>query len=376
MKRMLALALCAMLMLLCGCTDGLDLSLMVISMGIDITENGVIVTIKAPDYSASAGKGEQESDQEYLTLSASGIDWAHALAALSGSTPRTLRYSQLREAVISLDSLSLVSLRDILSQIGQLQNVRTQAVLVLCREQAKDFLTQQQPYIGRRLSKYLDVTLENYSRQGYIPATTFAAAYRDLGGALRHPLVTYASLNLYDDLDAPQDGQPLDVPSGDLPRQGAETAEYIGAVAMGDGKYAILTAYEMQLYHLITGGAQTLYFEYDGRYYSAATQRRRKLHIEETDGHSVLTLELPVVIEYSIFSGEAQAGVTAFLEGEISALLHKLQAVGCDALGFGSVAVRRFASLYDWNAYAWNTRYRQADIVVQVKALMRQAGRL
>lgn len=145
---------------------------------------------------------------------------------------------------------------------------------------------------------------------------------------------------------------------------------------MGDGEYAILTAYEMQLYHLITGGAQTLYFEYDGRYYSAATQRRRKLHIEETDGHSVLTLELPVVIEYSIFSGEAQAGVTAFLEGEISALLHKLQAVGCDALGFGSVAVRRFASLYDLNAYAWNTRYRQADIVVQVKALMRQAGRL
>lgn len=375
-KRMLALLLCMPLLFLCGCTDGLDLSLMVISMGIDITSNGVIVTIKAPDYSASADKGGQESDQEYLTLSASGVDWAHALATLSGSTPRALRYSQLREAVISLDSLSLVSLRDILSQIGQLQNVRTQAVLVLCREQAKDFLTQQQPYIGKRLSKYLDVTLENYTWQGYIPATTFAAAYRDLGGAWRQPLVTYASLNLYDRLDAPQEGQPLDVQSGDLPRQGASTAEYIGAVAMGDREYAILTAYEMQLYHLITGGAQTLYFEYDGRYYSVATQRRRKLHIKETDGHSVLTLELPVVIEYSIFSGEAQAGVTAFLEGEVSALLHKLQAVGCDALGFGSVAVRRFASMYDWNAYAWGERYRQADIVVQVKTLMRQAGRL
>lgn len=42
-----------------------------------------------------------------------------------------------------------------------------------------------------------------------------------------------------------------------------------------------------------------------------------------------------MIIEYSIFSGEPEAGVTAFLEAEISGLMHKLQSVDCDALGFG-----------------------------------------
>ena len=378
MKRALCALLCALLPLLCGCSDGLDLSLMIISMGVDVTENGVVATIKAPDYTGKSAAGQDDGGgQEYLTLSAAGVDWPHALAALSGSTPRALRFSQLREVVISLDSLQTVRLQDILSQVGQLQNIRSPAVLVLCRDDARTFLQQQQPQIGKRLSKYLDATLENYDQQGYIPSTTLAAVLRDLSGSWRAPLITYASLNVYDNLDAPQPGQPLDVEGGDLPRQGASTAEYVGGVAIGaNGDYTILTGYEVQLYHLIIGEPQSLFFAFGDRYYSAKWKKPHRLRIEEKDSRSVLTLELPVIIEYSIFSGEPEAGVTAFLEAEISGLMHKLQSVDCDALGFGSVAARRFATLYEWNAYGWHDRYREADIVVEVKAQMRQAGRL
>ena len=378
MKRALCALLCALLPLLCGCSDGLDLSLMIISMGVDVTENGVVATIKAPDYTGKSAAGQDDGGgQEYLTLSAAGVDWPHALAALNGSTPRALRFSQLREVVISLDSLQTVRLQDILSQVGQLQNIRSQAVLVLCRDDARTFLQQQQPQIGKRLSKYLDATLENYDQQGYIPSTTLAAVLRDLSGSWRAPLITYASLNVYDNLDAPQPGQPLDVEGGDLPRQGASTAEYVGGVAIGpNGDYTILTGYEVQLYHLIIGEPQSLFFAFGDRYYSAKWKKPHRLRIEEKDSRSVLTLELPVIIEYSMFSGEPEAGVTAFLEAEISGLMHKLQSVDCDALGFGSVAARRFATLYEWNAYGWHDRYREADIVVEVKAQMRQAGRL
>ena len=338
----------------------------------------MVATIKAPDYTGKSAAGQDDGGgQEYLTLSAAGVDWPHALAALSGSTPRALRFSQLREVVISLDSLQTVRLQDILSQVGQLQNIRSQAVLVLCRDDARTFLQQQQPQIGKRLSKYLDATLENYDQQGYIPSTTLAAVLRDLSGSWRAPLITYASLNVYDNLDAPQPGQPLDVEGGDLPRQGASTAEYVGGVAIGaNGDYTILTGYEVQLYHLIIGEPQSLFFAFGDRYYSAKWKKPHRLRIEEKDSRSVLTLELPVIIEYSIFSGEPEAGVTAFLEAEISGLMHKLQSVDCDALGFGSVAARRFATLYEWNAYGWHDRYREADIVVEVKAQMRQAGRL
>ena len=85
MKRALSALLCALLPLLCGCSDGLDLSLMIISMGVDVTENGVVATIKAPDYTGKSAAGQDDGGgQEYLTLSAAGVDWPHALAALSG----------------------------------------------------------------------------------------------------------------------------------------------------------------------------------------------------------------------------------------------------------------------------------------------------
>ena len=97
MKRALCALLCALLPLLCGCSDGLDLSLMIISMGVDVTENGVVATIKAPDYTGKSAAGQDDGGgQEYLTLSAAGVDWPHALAALSGSTPRALRFSCAR----------------------------------------------------------------------------------------------------------------------------------------------------------------------------------------------------------------------------------------------------------------------------------------
>ena len=66
----------------------------------------------------------------------------------------------------------------------------------------------------------------------------------------------------------------------------------------------------------------------------------------------------------------------ALSDERIQKAVETLQGFHCDALGFGSVAARRFATLYEWNAYGWHDRYREADIVVEVKAQMRQAGRL
>jgi len=78
-KRTLCALLCALLPLLCGCSDGLDLSLMIVSMGVDVTENGVVVTIKAPDYTGKSAAGQDDGGgQEYLTLSAAGVDWPRA----------------------------------------------------------------------------------------------------------------------------------------------------------------------------------------------------------------------------------------------------------------------------------------------------------
>lgn len=385
MKRLLLFLLifsCALP--LTGCENSLDLSLMVVSMGVDVHAQGVTVTIKAPDYSAAAqsGGGDEGSSQSggaqgYLTISVTGTDWAHAMMLLSASTPRKLHFTQLREVAVGLDSLQRIPLPELLAYIDRIQSVRSHAVLVMCPGKAQEFIARQQPYIGKRLSKHLDATLQVYAQNGYIPTTSLSAALRDYMGYWRDPLVAYASVNIQKEAGQPQNGQPVDELGGDLPREGLDTAEYVGAFAMGAyGAYTLLTGYEMQLYNLITGHDQLLLFGYDGRYYGAERVRPVQLRIEENAQSLTLVLDLSVNILYSIYSGPPERGVTAYLEGEISALLHKLQSVSCDALGYGSVAVRAFADLHSWNAWQWPARYRQASVIVRIDASMQQSGRV
>ena len=191
MKRLIALALCACFALpLTGCTNALDLYLMVVSMGVDVAGDGVTVTIKVPSYAASAQSGGEEggegsASQTYLTISASGADWAQAMTALSAATPRSLHFSQLREVVVGMDSLQHARLPDLLACIDRLQSARTQAMLVMCPGKAQEFITRQQPFIGKRLSKHIDAALKTYESIGVIPSSPLANVLRDYMGYWR-----------------------------------------------------------------------------------------------------------------------------------------------------------------------------------------------
>ena len=70
-----------------------------------------------------------------------------------------MRFGQLREIVIGMDAAQQRQLVPILTQVDILQNVRTHAQVIICRGEAKDFLSRQKSVIGKRLSTYLDVTL-------------------------------------------------------------------------------------------------------------------------------------------------------------------------------------------------------------------------
>jgi len=377
---------CTVIFLLCvalgGCSDGLSQSLMVITMGIDLKESGVTVSIKAPNYGAT-GKSESsaggEKDEEaYFTLSVTGQTWEHAMSLLNAAAPRQLRFGQVREIVVSLDTVRNGQLPQLLMQVDILQNVRTHARVIVCEGSAAAFLKSQKSVIGKRLSAYLDVTLDTLREKGYIPTATLSSLLRDLFSIWRDPLIACAAFAQEGEIgrDLSDPDRPVSQSAGTLPASGANMGEYVGALALGSaGSLTLLTGYEVQLYHLITGQLHSMAMGVDGQFFDVLPRGKSRLQLKSEAGRDVLCLHLPLTVEYSAFRDAPTADVKTHIQREAEALICKLQAAGCDALGFGGLAARRYLSLFDFTASDWPGRYRNAAVRVEVSVTLRQQGR-
>lgn len=380
---------CFALMLLCclvfsGCSDGLSRSLMVITMGVDVKDGGYTITVKAPNYGATGGgaggsaDSEGKGDENYLLLSVTGKSWEHAMSLLNAAAPRQMRFGQLREIVIGMDAAQQRQLVPILTQVDILQNVRTHAQVIICWGEAKDFLSRQKSVIGKRLSTYLDVTLDSLRLKGYIPTAPLSALLRDLNCVWRDPLIAFAAFQgeNADGTDSADDGRPVDQAAGTLPRSGTDMGEYVGALAVGSrGQLTLLTGYEVQLYHLLTGAKQAMALGVEEQYFNVSPRAGRKMRILSENGRETLYLYLPVTVEYSAFLQDPSRNVAAYLEQQAEDLLRKLKAGGCDALGYGCIAVRKYKTFFEWSQSGWPMRYQSADVRVEVKAVYRQQGR-
>ena len=258
--------------------------------------------------------------------------------------PLEIRFGQLREVVVGQGARERHLLAELLGWADRLPNVRSHALVILCPGEARDLVEGQQPVIGKRLSKYLDLSMQHAQQQGDIPTTTLACALRDMTGPWRDPLLTAAEA-------------------------GAEGVRYEGAWAVGaGGETTYLSGREVQLFRLLQGEKQALLVECGGR--SFAVEGRGG--VERAVVGDTLRVRLPVTLIYSLYEQAPPPETARVLEEELAALVHKLQQARCDGLGFGCDAVRQYARLGDWLASDWPGRYAQARVEVRVEARARQ----
>ena len=340
MRKIAWLLICCLA--LTGCAGRVELSLMAIALGVDADEGGVTLTLKAPDYSAASQ--DKAAQKGYLTLSARGETWEAAVAALLASSPLDIRFGQLREVAVSRQALAHHALRELLGGVDRLPNVRSHALVLLCPGEARTLIEAQQPVIGKRLSKYLDLSMQHAQAQGDIPTTTLACALRDLTGPWRDPLLTWAEAT-------------------------PEGVAYAGGWAVsGEGEVTPLTGHEVQLYRLLTGERQRLRFDYQGQVLGAEVRGG----VDQAVAGNALVLRVPVTVLYSLYEEAPPPGAAEALRQEVVALMGKLQAAHCDALGFGNWAVREYADLDAWLASGWPARYAASEVRVEVVAAYRQ----
>lgn len=370
---------------LSGCMNRtLEEQLLVIILGVDQTaENNIRITVKVPSNSdsgsspSSGGEGDAASGGEqmgYLLMEATGKEFSDAMNLLNATTPRTLNFSQLREVVIGERAARSPRFSSLLHEISALPRMRSQAALVICKDDANSFATEQKPYVGMRLSRYVETTISNYAGKGFVPTTNLWEGLRDLGYGFRDPLLIYAAVNDFESTQAPDEENVLDAQAGGLPRKSVSPIEFFGAAATdGISVSGILTGYEMALLHLIHGDVQSLHIQEAGSF-------PVPIYARAPAALSVDLASRPIILRVSLaceaYPAPGDTPESAHLEKtlteDVERVLWKLQSFRCDGVGFGNLAVRSFPDLTAWEAFGWREKYVAAQTEVKISVHMRE----
>ena len=320
-------------------------------------EGNYRLSVKAP-----AASQQQDEEKGYLTLEALGGSFAEAMLLLHASTPRRLNFSQVREVMINSGAAESDALHDLLREISALPRFRGAAAVIVCPNGACEAAARVKPYMGLRLSRYTEDSLTDASEKGFTPNATVLTALRDLGSGVADPLLILGDINRFSGEGM---GAGLSALAGSLARKSADPIDLFGA-AVTDGTQVTgyLTGEEMALLHLLTGSGHFYVENLDNRPVTLYARGPAELSVRLSE--RPIRLEIRLMCDARCAPKEAwnEEEVRAETEARILALIRRLQRLDCDALGFGSRAVRSFLWIRDWEKLDFKRLYREAEISV------------
>ncbi len=394
MKKAILIALLfACLPLLCACGDGMEIEehAFALSMAVDRTDLGqtrVSLQVLAGGQSGGAEGGEakkkegEETGGEdepalvqdgYLLVSATGEDYPHALAVLAATVPRKLSLSHLREVVVSEELARSEAFYPLLMQIHASYEAEESAFLVVSKGEAQKVIAAQRPYIGSRLSRYLELLFAYYIDLGYIPQSRLGDVMRTMTAQVGDPAVIYAAV--HDTQDAPTYAQAnaLDALPGNLPHQSASKLDFLGAAIFSERRMVgALTGTQVQLLRMLTGEfKQCPYFLGDEEYTLRQTKRSRQ-SVRFSGGQASVAVSVHLTAEKRIPAQVDAAALRGQLEQELHGLITKLQSTNSDCLGLGRQVIRRYATVAGWEQSNWRAAYVAAPVQVEVGLLVQQ----
>lgn len=371
MKRLLLL-LCLCALCLSGCMSRqLEEELLVIVLGVDADENDTVcLTVKVPSSAAQ----QQKEEDGYLLYSAKGRGFADALAMLRAAAPRQLNFSQVREIIFGIGAARQADFSLLLSQIDAIPRFRCSAAVIVCREEAREFVEALKPDLGVRLSRYADTTLSNSAGKGFTPDTDLCETLRDLGLGFEDPLLILGAVGGEADGSPVNEKNVLDALPGALPWQGAGKIELFGAAATDGVRVSgFLTGYEMALIHLMEGGASSLTVRQEADVPLHVTALHpAKLFVDVSVRPIRLTAALTFEVHYPPGHAPDAAALQKTLAADLDRMLAHLQALRCDGAGFGNAAASHFLTVQAWEALGWREAYARAERQIILTVICRE----
>lgn len=377
MKKILLIVLLLSLLPFSGCMSRqLEEQLLVIILAVDETEDDKIrLTVKAPSHAGGSGEssGKGGEQQGYLLLEATGKDFTNAVNVLHATTPRTLNFSQVREVVIA-DSLAREQdFSRLLFNISALPRMRGAATVIICRGAAYELAKNQKPYVGTRLSRYVETTLANYARKGYMPNTTLEEGVSKLGYGFQDPLFALGGVNDFSHEADQSSENELQAIAGKLPRKSENRVELFGAAATDGMKISgYLSGYEMSVLHFLWGSGESLSVPSSlGSPVPVYARIPATLGVEFRGEKACLKITVVGEGHYAPGYRPDADELERTIRMDIESVIRHLQNLRCDGLGFGNQAVKKFLTASAWEKIGWRDLYCQAEVEISVSVHLR-----
>ncbi len=390
--RLIALLTALTLLSGCGHTASLGERAFVLVMALDVVGDGQLrmaVQISSGTRSlnesgASSGAPEGASSNSsdssgtpanpsvqqgaYYLISATGDSYAQALALLHATIPRKLDFSHMREVIVGEPLARAEAFPSVLRSVLSTRSVRPSALLVVAQNDARYFTSLQQPYLGSRLSQYIDMRISDAEHFGFIHEATLAEAWENMHTHRMDALVSYAAA---DDFDVPRaltPGRILDDLPGHLPRSSINHTEYLGAALLDNQRMvATVTGFGSQMTHILRGTAQEILYTIDRRSFVLTQRRPAKRHVARQGAQTILRVEVWLAaIPSEMSSAPDLDALKAQLTRDLTDQLLFYQSVRADPVGFGRYAVRFFPTEQAWNAHDWRSEFASAAVEVEV----------
>ncbi|WP_112179061.1 MULTISPECIES: Ger(x)C family spore germination protein [Paraliobacillus] len=226
-----------LLLILTGCYDRIELEQQsyVIAVGIDKGEEtgtfSFTFQLANPEVGATLSAGSDEEPQETVTIT--GSDIITATNTANSFITKKITLDQTKVIIISEELARSKDFIRVIQTAARTPQIRRSVQLIVSKENASDFLNNNEPKTETRPHKYYQYMLNRASQTGIIPDANLHRFFQITEGDADLFLAIYATTEISEPKESGSEDEYI---AGQVPQQGGSKTQFMGSAVFKEGQ--------------------------------------------------------------------------------------------------------------------------------------------
>ncbi|NLM13136.1 MAG: Ger(x)C family spore germination protein [Epulopiscium sp.] len=398
MKRLRMTCLLLMILFLTGCWDKIEIEefAFVSVIGLDEGEYGklrVTFQIANPQIGTSTNIQADEPSSDIITFLSEDLISSRDLA--STSVARRLTFSHAKAIIVSEALAQSDKFFPMMEATQRERDIRRDINLIVCKENAAEFIRNNHPPFDIRASKYYEFIASRWQDVGFVPLSNLHRLSLRTLDNLGLFLVTYATTKPKDTkTNFESEGEFI---AGQIDKLDENPLQMMGSAVFKEGKMiGKLTGDETRLSlilrpKVITNNILATFPDplKEGEKISAKIVRgKNKIKITITDDYPIIDVTVPLILSISSIPSQIdyvtdenkqellKTSIQKRMEELTMNLIKKTQEeFGGEPFLWSQIARRKFWLYEDFKKYNWPEKYKNAKITVKYDIKIEDFGK-